>query len=257
MSRNFELLQRIGREQALYTTPPMAEVESEQLPERPVVFSEPVAPPLPMASGELEEFTKLVQRLFIMPGNESPRTVVFASPERGNGSSWVCARVAEVLASQVSGSVCLVDANLRRPGLHSQFAIENPYGLSDALLRPDPVRSFAQNLGRPNLWLVSCGSNAEGAQNLLSTDRMRLRMSELRAEFDYVLLDVAALGDANDAVLLGCGADGVVLVLKANSSRRESARKAMQDLQNAKARVLGAVLNQRTFPIPESIYNKI
>jgi Mrp family chromosome partitioning ATPase len=256
MSRNFELLQRIGREQALYATP-MAEVEREQLPERPVVFSEPVAPPLPMESGELEEFTKLVQRLFIMPGNESPRTVVFASPERGNGSSWVCARVAEVLASQVSGSVCLVDANLRRPGLHSQFAVENHQGLSDALLNPDPVRGFAQNLGRPNLWLVSCGSNPEGAQNLLSTDRMRLRMSELRAEFDYVLLDVAALGDANDAVLLGCGADGVVLVLKANSSRRESARKAVQDLQNAKARVFGAVLNQRTFPIPESIYNKL
>jgi protein-tyrosine kinase len=255
MSRNFELLQRIGREQALYTTQPVE--EAEQLPEQPVVFSEPLASQLAMASGELEEFTKLVQRLFIMPGNDSPRTVVFAAPERGNGCSWVCARVAEVLASQVSGSVCLVDANLRRPGLHSQFTVENHHGLSDALLRPDPVRSFAHNLGRPNLWLVSCGSSTESAQTLLSTDRMRLRLSELRAEFDYVLLDVAALGDANDAVLLGCGADGVVLVLKANTSRRESARKAMHDLQNAKARVLGAVLNQRTFPIPESIYKKL
>jgi Mrp family chromosome partitioning ATPase len=169
----------------------------------------------------------------------------------------VCARVADVLASQVSGSVCLVDANLRRPGLHTQFSAENQEGLSDALLRPDPVRTFARNLGRPNLWMVSCGSNPEEGQPLLSTDRMRLRMSELRAEFAYVLLDVAALSDANDAVLLGCGADGVVLVLKANTSRRESARKATQDLQTAKARVLGAVLNQRTFPIPQSIYSKL
>jgi Mrp family chromosome partitioning ATPase len=56
---------------------------------------------------------------------------------------------------------------------------------------------------------------------------------------------------------LGSGSDGIVLVLRANSSRRESARKATQDLQNAKARVLGAVLNQRTFPIPESIYKKL
>jgi Mrp family chromosome partitioning ATPase len=86
---------------------------------------------------------------------------------------------------------------------------------------------------------------------------MRLRLAELRAEFDYVLLDVAALTDSNDAMLLGGSADGVVLVLKANTSRRESARKSMQDLENAKARVLGAVLNQRTFPIPQSIYNKI
>jgi protein-tyrosine kinase len=255
MSRNFELLQRIGREQALYTTAPVA--EPEVVPEQPVVFSAPVASPLTIASDEVEEFTKLVQRLFIMPGNESPRSVVFAATERGNGCSWVCARVADVLASQVSGSVCLVDANLRRPGLHTQFSAENQEGLSDALLRPDPVRTFARNLGRPNLWMVSCGSNPEEGQPLLSTDRMRLRMSELRAEFDYVLLDVAALSDANDAVLLGCGADGVVLVLKANTSRRESARKATQDLQTAKARVLGAVLNQRTFPIPQSIYSKL
>ena len=254
MSRNFELLQRMGREQALYTTPSVA--EAEPVADQPVVFSDPVASPLAMVGGEIEEFTKLVQRLFILPGNESPRTVVFAAPERGNGCSWVCARVAEVLASQGSRSVCLVDANLRRPGLHSQFALENHHGLSDALMKPDPVRTFAHNLGRPNLWLVSCGSSTENAQNLLSTDRMRLRLSELRAEFDYVLLDVAALSDANDAVPLGCGADGVVLVLKANTSRRESARKLVQELQTAKARVLGAVLNQRTFPIPESIYKK-
>jgi Mrp family chromosome partitioning ATPase len=255
MSRNFELLQRIGREQALDTI--SSTPEPQPFPEQPVVFSGPVASELIIASGELEEFTKLVQRLFIMPGNESPRSVVFAATERGNGSSWVCARAADVLASQVSGSVCLVDANLRRPGLHAQFSGENHYGLSDALLRPDPVRSFAHNLGRPNLWMVSCGSSTEEAASLLSTDRMRLRMSELRAEFDYVLVDVAAMSDANDAVLLGCGADGVVLVLKANSSRRESARKATQDLQTAKVRVLGAVLNQRTFPIPESLYKKL
>jgi len=263
MSRNFELLQRIGREQTLYTTPPVA--EADQLTGQAVVisepvvstFSEPVGSTLAMSGGELEEFTKLVQRLFIMPGNDSPRSVVFAAAERGNGCSWVCGRVAEVLASQVSGSVCLVDANLRRPGLHLQFGVENHYGLSDALLKPDPVRSFVSNVGRRNLWLVSCGSNAEGSQNLLSADRMRSRLSELRAEFDYVLVDVAALGDANDAVLLGCGGDGVVLVLKANTSRRESARKAVQDLQTAKVRVLGAVLNQRTFPIPESIYRKL
>lgn len=119
MSRNFELLQRIGREQALYTTSPVP--EPEPFAEQPVVFSGPVASQLAITSAELEEFTKLVQRLFIMPGNDSPRSVVFTATERGNGCSWVTARVADVLASQVSGSVCLVDANLRRPGLHEQF----------------------------------------------------------------------------------------------------------------------------------------
>jgi len=85
---------------------------------------------------------------------------------------------------------------------------------------------------------------------------MRLRLAELGREFDYLLIDSPALSICNDAVVLGCASDGVVMVLKANSSRRESAKKALDELQTARARVLGAVLNQRTFPIPESIYRK-
>jgi Mrp family chromosome partitioning ATPase len=86
---------------------------------------------------------------------------------------------------------------------------------------------------------------------------MRLRMTELRAEFDYVLVDTPAISASNDATVLGSSTDGLVMVLKANSSRRESARTAIQDLRAAKVRVLGAVLNQRTFPIPQSIYEKL
>jgi capsular exopolysaccharide synthesis family protein len=255
MSRNFELLQKIGREKTLYSTvaaeEPIAEMESTAAP---VV---PTGSRLELQGAELEEFTKLVQRVFMLNGNDSPRTVVFTGAEQGNGCSWVCARVAEVLVGQVSGSVCLVDANLRHPGLHEQFGVHNRYGLTDALQKREPIRSYAQPLFCPNLWLVSSGPPAGDNQSLLASDRMRLRMTELRAEFDYVLVDTAAISTCTDATALACSTDGLVLVLKANSSRRESARKAIHDLKAAKARVLGAVLNQRTFPIPQSIYNKL
>ena len=79
---------------------------------------------------------------------------------------------------------------------------------------------------------------------------------DLVREFDYLLIDSPALSVCNDAVVLGGASDGVVMGLKANSSRRESAKRALDELQAAKVRVLGAVLNQRTFPIPESIYHK-
>ena len=92
---------------------------------------------------------------------------------------------------------------------------------------------------------------------MLGSDRMRLRLVELRAAFDYILIDAAALNAANDAVVLGGLSDGVVLTLKANSSRRETARKAVQELQAANVRTLGAVLNQRTFPIPEGLYRRL
>jgi Mrp family chromosome partitioning ATPase len=70
-----------------------------------------------------------------------------------------------------------------------------------------------------------------------------------------VLIDSPALSLCNDGILLGRATEGVVLVLKAHSSRRDSARKAIKDLQNAEVRILGAVLNQRTFPIPQKIYD--
>jgi Mrp family chromosome partitioning ATPase len=206
---------------------------------------------------EREELTKLTQRVFLHPGAEAPRVVVFSASESGNGCSSICACAAELLAAQVTGSVCLVDANLRKPGLHLQFGVDNHYGLADALQGSEPVLKFARSMSRSNLWLVSCGSSPEAALPWLSTDRMRQRIAELRSRADYVLIDACAMNVASDATALAAAADGLVLVLKANSSRRETLRKEVQDLQAAHVRVLGAVLNQRTFPIPESIYNRL
>jgi capsular exopolysaccharide synthesis family protein len=150
-----------------------------------------------------------------------------------------------------------LDANLRHPGLHEQFAVENQFGLADALQGSEPLLNYAHSMSRPNLWLISSGSSPEAALPLLGSDRMRQMIAELRSGVDYVIIDASAMNVSNDATVLASAADGVVMVLKANSSRRETVRKAVQDMQAANIRVLGAVLNQRTFPIPEAIYNKL
>jgi Mrp family chromosome partitioning ATPase len=269
MSRNFELLQKLGKEQDLINAVPIpAPVNgnhAESATVAPAAASDftaavPVtatsatsAPAFGDSQPEMEEINSLVQQLFMAAGADAPRTVVFASTEPGSGCTWVCAHVAEVLASRVAGRVCVVDANLRDPGLHTQFGVENQIGLSDALSQLDPIRAFARPLSRPNLWLISSGLSGDAS---LTSDRMRLRIAELRTECDFILIDVAAMSLGNDAVGVGNLADGVVLVLKANSSRREAARQAVQDLQGGKTKVLGAVLNQRTYPIPPKIYNK-
>jgi len=202
-----------------------------------------------------EEIAKLVLNLFLLPGTQGPRQVVFTGMEAGTGCSWMCARVGEVLASQISGSVCVVDCNLRSPGLHQQFAINNHFGLSDALVQSNPVHQYARQLSRKNLWLLSCGSSIENWQEQVASENLRLRLAELRTQFDYVLMDVAPLNTCNDCIVLGNLSDGVVLVLKANSTRREAAQTALKDLKAANIPILGAVLNQRTFPIPDRIYN--
>ncbi len=86
---------------------------------------------------------------------------------------------------------------------------------------------------------------------------MKARIAELRSEFDYVIVDVPALSESADAIALGPQVDGLVLVLEANSTRRESASKMVENLRAAKIKILGAVLNKRTFPIPESLYQQL
>jgi len=212
-------------------------------------------PELEMEQKQRDELTKFIQQMFLMPG--APKTVVVTGIEPGTGCSWICCRAAHLLATQVKSAVCLVDANLRSPGLHRIYGLENHNGLSDALASTKPITTFVRPLGRANLWLLSCGSGAAKSDCLLDAEHMRARVSELHRYFEYVLIDSPALNVGSEAVLLGRAAEAVVLVLKANSTRREAARKAVQDLQSAGVRVLGAVLNQRTFPIPQSIYNRL
>jgi capsular exopolysaccharide synthesis family protein len=204
-----------------------------------------------------DEATKLVQRVFLWPGSEAPRMVLFCGVEKGDGSSWVCLRASEALASQVKASVCVVDANWHAPFLHEYFRRNNSKGLAEAVLESGPLRNYAQHLNGGNLWVITCGSRTTDPHTLLTSDRLQPRLAELRAMFDYVLIDAPPVNLYADAALLGRLVDGVVLVVQANSTHREVARKAKESLETARLRVLGAVLNKRTFPIPEYWYRKL
>jgi hypothetical protein len=83
------------------------------------------------------------------------------------------------------------------------------------------------------------------------------RLAELRRSFDYTLIHGRASGTCTEAALLGSLCDGVVLVVEANSTRRVTAQKVKERLHSANARLLGAVLSQRTFPIPQAIYRRL
>jgi len=91
----------------------------------------------------------------------------------------------------------------------------------------------------------------------MGSEILRSRMAELRATFDFVLIDAPAVSQGGDAIVWGHLADGAVLVLGANDTQRETAHWAATELASANVRVLGAVLNKRTFPIPDSLYSKL
>jgi capsular exopolysaccharide synthesis family protein len=252
MSRYFDLMQQTGFE--VIETP---KVTSSDAAAAPKTDGKPTGRPLGVDHTAYEEALKLVQRVFLAQTQDAPRMVVFAAIDKGGGCSQIVARVAESLTNNVRGSICLVEANLRSPSLPALFGTTNHYGLTDAVLNEGPIRSFAKPLYSENLWLISSGSLASDSTRLLHSERLKTRLSELRKEFDYVVIDAPPLARYADAVTLGQIADGLVLVLEAHATRREIAQSIASNLQAAKVRVLGAVLNKRTYPIPEAIYRKV
>ena len=127
MSRNFELLRRAGKEEALFGRSG-GDPKPDEPGRRPLVVSEPSE----------QEAVKFVQRVFAFPNSHAPRTVVFCSVE-GNGSSEICCGAGKALAAQGLGSVGLVDANLRAPSLHQLLGVSKFPG--SRTQRPGQVRS--------------------------------------------------------------------------------------------------------------------
>jgi capsular exopolysaccharide synthesis family protein len=256
MSKNFELMRQAEKapqsRSSLYSEPASAVIGGNGNAKRHREESN-----INLDRLASEEVLRLVQRVFLLQAQEPPTAVVFASIDHGGGCSRICARAAETLSRNTGGSVCLVEANLRSPALPGMFGTTNHHGLTEALLQEGSVRSFAKPVYGDNLWLLSSGSLSADSPDLLNSERMRSRFAELRKEFDFVLVDAAPLTRYSDAIVLGQITDGLVLVLEANSTRREAALQIAESLRASDIRILGAVLNKRTFPIPEMLYKRL
>ncbi|TAM84370.1 MAG: hypothetical protein EPN47_01925 [Acidobacteria bacterium] len=245
MSRNFELLERASRDMDSFT-----------LGREPFPRVERVSPPPDARTLSREELIKLVQRIFLLDHN-ARRMVVFTAVEGSTGCTSICAGAAEAIAAQVDSPVCVMDANLRRPALHLCFGAQNLRGLTDSVFKSGPISQFVQKLPGNNLWLLPCGSMASQMIAGMKAEHLEARINELRNEFAYILIDSPPVSEHTDAILLGRLTDGAVLVIESNTTRREVARIAKEDLEAAQVRVLGAVLNKRTFPIPRFLYDRV
>lgn len=212
---------------------------------------------LDFKSMALQEEIKLVERIFLSPDSGSNRVVLFSGVDDADGGARVCAQAAQTLAAQIHGAVCVLDADLYSRSLQRQFLVKDRAGLSEALLQGGPVRNYAQPLPPGNLWIITCGGEATNPQVPLNSDRMRVRFDELRRQFDYILINAPSISTTAQLTQFGQLSDGVIFVVKANSTRRGTTRQLKESLEELRVRVLGVVLNDRTFPIPDSVYRKL
>ena len=242
MSRNFDLLTQIKLEPE----------STDQAPWCPA--DRPLMAPAPSDEGSIDrgdETLRLVQRIFLSANGIAPRQVVLCGVDEVNGSSSICARAGRTLAANSSRKVCVVDANVRSPGLSSIFGIDGSAAFSGTSA---PLREKCVKVG-DNLWLAGPNILADNSRVLLPVNELRERLAQLREVFEYMLIDVPGTSVCGDARLLGQVADAAILVIEANGTRRLTARKAKETLDSAGIRLLGTILNNRTFPIPRLIYH--
>lgn len=172
-----------------------------------------------------------------------PRTFLVTSAHPLEGKSTVVANLAASLA-WTDKRVVVIDADLRRPTLHTHLALPNANGLS-SLLRGETALSeairFAQSAG---VHVITSGPTPPNPIALLGSGKMRVLLEELARQFDVVLLDSPAFLVVADTAALAPVVDSVIIVARRGSTQRKAVLDTRQQLAALNPLVLGVVINR-------------
>jgi capsular exopolysaccharide synthesis family protein len=172
------------------------------------------------------------------------RTILVTSAIPGEGKTTTAANLAAVFA-QAGHTTLLVDADLRKPGVHKIFDLPNTAGLT-SLLRTDEARlqDVAQATDQEHLSVLTTGPLPPNPAELLRSTRMQTVLERLAASSEFVIVDSPPLQAVTDAAILSSLVDGTVLVVDAGRTRSGAVRNGREALAKVGARVLGVTLNR-------------
>jgi polysaccharide biosynthesis transport protein len=191
-----------------------------------------------------EAYRTLRTNLEFASVDEPVRTLLVTSSIPGEGKTTTSSNLAVAFA-QAGGTVILLDADLRKPGIHKLFDLPNASGLT-SLLRTDDVAidDVAQVTEEEHLRIVTTGPLPPNPAELLGSHRMQTILERLVAAADLVIVDSPPLQAVTDAAILASITDGTLLVIDAGRTRRAAAGRGREALAKSGARVLGAALNR-------------
>ncbi|MHC4943839.1 MAG: CpsD/CapB family tyrosine-protein kinase [Planctomycetota bacterium] len=200
-----------------------------------------------------EYYTTLRDRLMLAygSGEKAPRLMAITGCQGGEGVTTVALHLAVSMANQCR--ILLVDADLEAPSMI--LKVREEY-LPEFPSPPEGEEGVLARVAKNLDVLSACRLEGEDRRKFESPTLLSGLIEQYRRLYDYVLFDTPPVNAGSAALRFGSQVDGVVLVLEAERTLLEAARRAKEQLAQVKARVLGAVLNKRTWPIPKPLYRK-
>lgn len=187
-------------------------------------------------------------RTAIFFGNQAntTRLIQFTSAQAGDGKSTLACNVAISIA-QSGKRVILVEADLRRPSFASIFGKTPDVGFAQVL---EGTESWQENLMTfpeiPNLAVLPCGKRPQHPAELLTGPLLAETLDQMKAAYDYVIIDTPPLLPVTDPCSVAARADGVILVVQMGRNTRPNAERACSLLETLGVRLLGIVMNRMT-----------
>ena len=194
-------------------------------------------------NSEIAESFRSLRTSILLSAAKRTHTIMFTSPLPQEGKTTTCVNMAIVLA-QRGGKILLVDADLRRPGIHRAFGLPNSAGLSNVLAGLDSFENVVQSYSpQSNLFILSTGPVPPQPAELLGSDRMQELLEKFRQSYDQVILDSPPVNLVTDAAVLSPLMDAVFLVVRSGKTSKNALRHAREQLQQIKAPLTGIVVN--------------
>jgi capsular exopolysaccharide synthesis family protein len=175
----------------------------------------------------------------------APKSLLITSSLPSEGKTTTATNTAISLA-QTGARVLIIDADMRRPRLHSIFNISNAAGLSTLLsseLKDEDIDAAIGHDEKSRLYLLPSGPIPPNPAELIGSEQMATLLKMLQNRFTHVVVDSPPIASFTDGVLIASMVDGVILVVNAGRSSRQVVRRARQMLQEIGAKIFGSVLN--------------
>ncbi|WP_328351386.1 polysaccharide biosynthesis tyrosine autokinase [Mycobacterium sp. NBC_00419] len=192
------------------------------------------------SSGISEAFRKLRTNLQFLAVDNPPRVILVASSLPNEGKSTTAINLALVLA-EAGHTVVLVDGDMRKPMLDKYLNLVGTAGFSTVLSGAAEIDDVLQKTEFPGLTVLASGAIPPNPSELLASQTAKRILGELREKFDYVIVDSSPLVAVTDAAVLSASVDGVLMMVRFGSTKREQLAHAIRNLSGVGASILGAV----------------